>query len=72
MQTYQKNKKKFLFGCLLVVMSSTAAIAENTGDRIKNTDPGKLAAVAEDIAFEARLNMIGVPGAVQVSQVADK
>jgi hypothetical protein len=41
-------------------------------NEISSTDPGSLLRVADGIASNARINMIGARGAVQVSQVADQ
>lgn len=51
---------------LLAASFSTAA------QDIAGSDPGALLRVAERVASEARINMIGAKGAVQVSQVADQ
>lgn len=60
-----------LIGAACFVLTNTC-IAADSDERIKNSDPGRLAEVAELIALEARLNMIGARGAVQVSQAADQ
>jgi len=62
--------RSLLIGIVCAGLASNS-FAADSGDLIKSADPGKLAEVAEIRALEARINMIGARGAVQVSQVAD-
>ena len=64
--TRRQNVCRRVDPLLILVVSAQFVSASE----ISSTDPGTLLRIAENVASNARTNMIGASGAVQVSRVA--